>query len=116
MVTTQDVLLALAGMDGPVLAEGLRKLRSAASDALDGSSSLTSEEAAERFRTDDLVPLADLIAFFAEEAEWARIGDLKSREEYEAKQAELARLRDYEAEQEELARFREWKAKEEGSR
>ena len=97
MLTTQDVLLALAGMDGPVLAEGLRKLRSAASDALDGSSSLTSEEAVERFRTDDLVPLADLIAFFAEEAEWARVGEL-------------------EAEEAELARFSEWKAKEEGTR
>jgi len=110
MVTTQDVLRALAGMDGPVLAEGLRKLRSAASDALDGSSSLTSEEAVERFRTDDLVPLADLIAFFAEEAEWAQVGEL------EAKQEELAGLRDYEAKQEELARFREWKSKEEGTR
>jgi hypothetical protein len=110
MVTTQDVLRALAGMDGPVLAEGLRKLRSAASDALDGSSSLAREEAVERFRTDDLVPLADLIAFFAEEAEWARVGEL------EAEEAEWARLRDYEAKQEELARFREWKAKEEGTR
>jgi hypothetical protein len=97
MLTTQDVLLALAGMDGPVLAEGVRKLRSAASDALDGSSSLTSEETVERFRTDDLVPLADLIAFFAEEAEWARVGEL-------------------EAEEAELARFSEWKAKEEGTR
>jgi hypothetical protein len=44
-----------------------------------------------------LVPLADLIAFFAEEAEWARVGES-------------------EAEEAELARFREWKAKEEGTR
>lgn len=77
MFETKDATQMLARLDGQQLAKALRHLRHAVSDALDGR---RSQEAGERFRLDDLVPVAEALAFFAQEVDWSRLRDLDAAE------------------------------------
>lgn len=73
MFQTHEALRMLANLDPPQLAKWLRHVRSAAADALDGRGG---KEACDRFRLDDLVPIADALSFLAEEVDWSRLREL----------------------------------------
>jgi hypothetical protein len=77
---THEVLRMLAGIDPEHLARILRHIRGFADDALTG------KDASGRFRLDDLVPIADVIAYVAELVDWSN-----SRDAFPEQWAELQR-------------------------
>lgn len=77
MFETHEALRMFAGLDPQQLTKALRHLRHAADEALGNRSG---SDVAGPFRLDDLVPIADVFTFFAEEMDWSRLRDLDPAE------------------------------------
>jgi hypothetical protein len=72
MNESHEVLSALASLDGPTLAKALRHLLFVGEIALANCGSRVGVGVVERFRLDDLVPLADVLSFLFDEVDLAK--------------------------------------------